>query len=409
MDCNVQSDELQHWGIRGMRWGIRRYQNPDGSLTPAGRKRYNQEVEKLKKETAKVTAAEKIAVTRKKTQSKLDALEAKKQELEARKKALKSGGKDSEEDQSTETVDERRAKLLTSVDPKELYRNKDILSTNELNERLNRIDTEARLKSKIVEEPAKTGLDYMRDKMNRASDTVNDATNLFRRLDGAYSTVANSAIGKTIAKQLGIEVPKKEFNLTDLWKNKDKLTTQEMLDLNKRLTAEESIQNKIDARNARKESEKQAKAAEKAAEKAAKAAEKAAKKAEKKYNEAQKQVEDYFNDWQNGKTESSTNSVNTSSGKTSGQRDTTKFFGIGDTVTEKYTGPSTVEGVGTSRSSIKESMESGKKWWDTSSAKDWNYSDVSSKSSSGETIIAGLLEGPVGNANIAGLLENKDR
>lgn len=32
--------ELQHHGTKGMRWGIRRYQNKDGSLTPAGRKRY---------------------------------------------------------------------------------------------------------------------------------------------------------------------------------------------------------------------------------------------------------------------------------------------------------------------------------------------------------------------------------
>lgn len=31
--------ELYHHGIKGMRWGIRRYQNPDGSLTPAGQKR----------------------------------------------------------------------------------------------------------------------------------------------------------------------------------------------------------------------------------------------------------------------------------------------------------------------------------------------------------------------------------
>ena len=35
----VYSDELCHYGIRGMRWGIRRYQNPDGTLTEAGRKR----------------------------------------------------------------------------------------------------------------------------------------------------------------------------------------------------------------------------------------------------------------------------------------------------------------------------------------------------------------------------------
>lgn len=35
----ISDDELYHYGIKGQKWGVRRYQNKDGSLTAAGKKR----------------------------------------------------------------------------------------------------------------------------------------------------------------------------------------------------------------------------------------------------------------------------------------------------------------------------------------------------------------------------------
>ena len=36
----ITEAELYHYGVKGMKWGIRRYQNKDGSLTPKGKKRH---------------------------------------------------------------------------------------------------------------------------------------------------------------------------------------------------------------------------------------------------------------------------------------------------------------------------------------------------------------------------------
>lgn len=82
MDSNIYNpDELTHWGVKGMRWGIRRYQNKDGTLTDAGKKRLAKESAALKKE-------EQIIKNRKRTKAKIDKLEARRKALDDDKKEL---------------------------------------------------------------------------------------------------------------------------------------------------------------------------------------------------------------------------------------------------------------------------------------------------------------------------------
>ena len=50
----ISSDELYHHGIKGQKWGRRRFQNEDGSLTPAGKERYDDDGPSEKKKEYKI-------------------------------------------------------------------------------------------------------------------------------------------------------------------------------------------------------------------------------------------------------------------------------------------------------------------------------------------------------------------
>lgn len=196
--------ELYHSGIKGMKWGIRRYQNPDGSLTEAGRKRYMKNPRWRKKY-----------------------IKYKMQEAAEKKRAA-------------ETKEERHKRLLETTDPNEIYRYKNELTTSELKERIDRIKTEQDLAKYLTKEPTRM------DKAKAAIDKISDVGDKVVKF-------ANSPMGKEAIKQfraqMGLGTDTKKTNYDKELKRIAELTNEEVRDLTTRARNEQSLRRIINELN----------------------------------------------------------------------------------------------------------------------------------------------------------------
>ena len=62
---HVDRNDIMHYGVPGMKWGVRRYQNEDGSLTKAGHRRVGKIEKKLSEADKKKTTWKKYRKTNK--------------------------------------------------------------------------------------------------------------------------------------------------------------------------------------------------------------------------------------------------------------------------------------------------------------------------------------------------------
>lgn len=78
MDNHTESNTLQHHGVKGQKWGVRRYQNKDGSLTALGERRMGKKTavdKKLREDLRDRRAARRLSVVKERQALRQEALD----------------------------------------------------------------------------------------------------------------------------------------------------------------------------------------------------------------------------------------------------------------------------------------------------------------------------------------------
>lgn len=182
------NDELYHWGIKGMKWGVRRYQNKDGTRTPAGKNRYDRAAEASRRDAAdlrkhgytkEADAVQKVAD---RYQAKADA------------KRLKAGKKRRRDDDWSD--DARNAKAIKKKSVKQMS-NKELRDLNErtrLEQEYSRLNPNAVKKGvKVVSATAAT--------MGTVMTLVNNSDKLVQLGKKAMDRVGNWVVSDLVIRR----------------------------------------------------------------------------------------------------------------------------------------------------------------------------------------------------------------
>lgn len=201
--------ELYHHGVTGMKWGIRRYQNKDGSLTTAGKRRYGTKANFEKVQRAK-KAAEKASSPAAKARAKANA----RTEEEVQKYLEKAGKKkvDTNEAKKPEVEEKVNKVLGKTEEPKktiakskksetEAPKKKSVkdMTDEELKAEIDRLDLESRYRKALNDSMAATqtkketskGKKFVKDIFESAGKNIGQQVVVY-----AMGTVVNKTLGE---------------------------------------------------------------------------------------------------------------------------------------------------------------------------------------------------------------------
>lgn len=179
-DSMYTEDYLEHHGVLGMHWGIRRFQNKDGSLTSAGKNRYKTDDGKSESKP-KLTRAEKKAA-------------------KAEAKAAKAEAKAAKE---KEQLEEAKTKAIATANVDEIIRLSSNMTTDELRDAMTRVTALSTInKNRLPKE--KTTFDKAVSTLGlvkTGADAVKNAHQSIRQLREEFGLDTKSLVEKAEAKE----------------------------------------------------------------------------------------------------------------------------------------------------------------------------------------------------------------
>ena len=215
-NISCDADFLSHHGILGMKWGIRRFQNRDGSLTDEG-KRHRGVLDKADAPRHSASKARKQAKERARNLEKARAARVAKAEYErGKEEALKRGS------------------------ATDIAKYKGDLTTQQMNDAINRLNAEARLAELVAKEQpkVKTGKDHVNDilsfmdMVNKVSSKLieySQTADKVKKLFGEDSEAKEKARAKKVKEIIARGDPEEILNNINL------MTASESENANKRI------------------------------------------------------------------------------------------------------------------------------------------------------------------------------
>lgn len=172
-------DYLIHWGIKGQKWGVRRYQNTQGALTPEGRIRYGVD-KKREVNVNKITSI-------KSAKNAVVNVDFKKETP-----SVTTSESNPPSEPHKETAEEHRAKVqraIKSGNKDEVKKYALDMTSDELRKAMDKVDLMQKLNAS---EPPKTAfdrIDNVANTLNKLSNYYTTATNTWNNFARAYNSL----------------------------------------------------------------------------------------------------------------------------------------------------------------------------------------------------------------------------